>query len=127
MQNEREETEDILPFGDINRETLDARDDISYATLAVPGVSEQVVRQISASFSEPEWMLELRLASLAKYQSMPVPTWGADLSALNLESIYYFAKPEGVSDAKTWDQVPEKIKNTFDRLGIPEAERTILA
>lgn len=127
MQNEREETEDILPFGDINRETLDARDDIAYATLAVPGVSEQVVRQISASFSEPEWMLELRLASLAKYQSMSVPTWGADLSALDLESIYYFAKPEGVSDAKTWDQVPEKIKNTFDRLGIPEAERTILA
>jgi Fe-S cluster assembly protein SufB len=80
MQNEPVETEDILPFGDINRETLDARDDVSYATLAVPGINEQVVRQISASFDEPAWMLELRLASLAKYQSMPIPTWGADLS-----------------------------------------------
>jgi Fe-S cluster assembly protein SufB len=72
-------------------------------------------------------MLELRLKSLAIYESKAIPTWGPDLSGLDMSSIYYYAKPAGASDAKSWDDVPEKIKNTFEKLGIPEAERQMLA
>ena len=119
--------EDVLPFGEISRETLDTSDEVTYADMALPGINEVVVRQISAANKEPEWMLEKRLAALRTYLSMPLPTWGADLSKIDLDSIYYYAKPAGAHDSKSWDDVPEKIKKTFDRLGIPEAERKVLA
>lgn len=122
LQNEETEI-----FGDISRESLDMSDDIAYTAVAEPGLSEKVVRQISASFNEPEWMLEHRLKSLEVYNSMEMPKWGPNLDKLKLDEIYYFAKPEGSGDVKSWDDVPEKIKATFDRLGIPEAERAILA
>lgn len=90
------------------------------------GLDADVVRQISAMKGEPEWMLEFRLKALAHYQQRPMPTWGADLSSLNLDDIFYYVKPtEG--DAKSWDDVPDTIKNTFDKLGIPEAEQKFLA
>ncbi len=72
-------------------------------------------------------MLDLRLKSLEIFRSKLIPTWGPDLSKLDLESIYYYAKPAGATDAKSWDDVPETIKNTFEKLGIPEAERQMLA
>ncbi len=72
-------------------------------------------------------MLEKRLESLRIFESKTIPTWGPDLSALDLSSIYYYAKPAGTSAATSWDDVPETIKNTFERLGIPEAERQMLA
>lgn len=103
-------------FGDISRESLDASDAINYETIASPGVHESVVRQISAANNEPEWMLEIRLKSLKKYQEMPMPKWGPDLSGLKLDEIFYFAKAEGSGDSRNWDEVPEKIKATFDRL-----------
>jgi len=90
------------------------------------GLDEKVVRQISALKGEPAWMLEFRLKALRHYQSRPIPTWGADLSDLDLEDIYYYLKPtEG--EGTTWDDIPEAIKNTFDKLGIPEAEKKYLA
>lgn len=101
--------------------------DVSYKFDLKSGISEAVVRQISLSNEEPEWMLELRLKALKIYQDKPMPTWWPDLSKLDLESIYYFAKPEGAWDNKSWDDVPENIKNTFERLWIPEAERKVLA
>jgi Fe-S cluster assembly protein SufB len=85
------------------------------------------VRQISASNNEPEWMLNLRLKALKIFQEKPFPKWGPSLNDLDLDEIYYFAKPEGAGDNKTWDDVPENIKNTFDKLGIPEAEKEALA
>ena len=89
------------------------------------GLDEEVVRQISALKGEPAWMLEFRLKALKHYQSRPIPTWGADLSDLDLEDIYYYLKPtEG--EGTTWDDIPEAIKNTFDKLGIPEAEKKYL-
>jgi Fe-S cluster assembly protein SufB len=115
------------PFWDINRDTLDRSDAVQYSAIALPGISEVVVRQISSSFDEPAWMLEHRLKSLKAFQDMALPKWWPSLEKLDLDSIYYFAKPEGSSDAKSWDDVPEKIKSTFDRLGIPEAERAMLA
>jgi Fe-S cluster assembly protein SufB len=75
---------------------------------------------------EPQWMLDFRLKALAHYVQRPMPTWGADLSSLNLEDIFYYVKPT-TGDAKSWDDVPDAIKKTFDRLGIPEAERKFLA
>jgi len=90
------------------------------------GLDEEVVRQISALKGEPAWMLEFRLKALKHYQSRPIPTWGADLSDLDLDDIYFYLKPtEG--EGTTWDDIPEAIKNTFDKLGIPEAEKKYLA
>ena len=114
-------------FWDISRESLDASDLVNYQSIAVQWIHEEVVRQISASFNEPQWMLDFRLKSLETFQKMELPKWGPDLSGLNLDEIYYFAKPEGAGNKKEWKDVPENIKATFDRLGIPEAERAMLA
>jgi len=93
-----------------------------------PGLSEDVVRQISAQKGEPEWMLEFRLKALKIYESKPMPTWGGDLSELNrvLDEIYFYVRPQDRME-HSWDDVPEDIKNTFEKLGIPEAEQKILA
>lgn len=107
--------------------TWEFSDDISYQNELIPGLNETVVRQISKANNEPNWMLELRLKALEIYNSKPIPTWWPDLSKLDLDSIYYFAKPDWAWDNKTWEEVPENIKNTFDRLWIPEAEKQVLA
>lgn len=90
------------------------------------GLDEEVVQQISALKGEPAWMLEFRLKALAHYRTRSIPTWGADISQLNLDDIYYYVKPPEAT-GRTWDDVPESIKNTFDKLGIPEAEQKFLA
>jgi Fe-S cluster assembly protein SufB len=92
------------------------------------GLSEEVVRQISAHKEEPEWMLKFRLKALEIYRSKPMPTWGGDLSQLEsvLDDIYYYVKPADRMQY-SWDDVPPEIKETFERLGIPEAERRVLA
>ena len=90
------------------------------------GLDEKVVRQISAMKGEPNWMLAFRLKALKHYQSRPIPAWGADLSDLDLDEIYFYVKPTDV-EGRTWEDVPETIKNTFDKLGIPEAEQKYLA
>ena len=95
---------------------------------AEKGLSEEVVRQISAHKEEPEWMLEYRLKALDVYNSKPMPTWGGDLSSLNdvLDEIYFYVRPQDQME-RSWDDVPEEIKDTFEKLGIPEAERKALA
>lgn len=90
------------------------------------GLDEEVVKQISAMKGEPQWMLEFRLRALEHFLKRPIPTWGADLSQLNLDDIYYYVKPAEV-EGRSWEEVPETIKRTFDRLGIPEAEQKFLA
>jgi Fe-S cluster assembly protein SufB len=90
------------------------------------GLDEEVVRQISEMKGEPAWMLEYRLKALQHYMDRPMPNWGADLSKINLDEIYYYVKPTDV-EGQSWDDVPESIKDTFDRLGIPEAEQKFLA
>ena len=90
------------------------------------GLSEDVVRQISKLKNEPEWMLEFRLKAYKKFVEMPLPSFGPDLSFLNFDDYTYFIKSsKGVE--KSWDEVPEAIKDTFDKLGIPEAEKKFLA
>ena len=90
------------------------------------GLNEGVVRQISAMKKEPEWMLEFRLKALKHYQQRPMPNWGANLSNLDLENIIYYVKPSEM-ESRSWDDVPENIKDTFNKLGIPEAEQKFLA
>ena len=92
------------------------------------GLNEKVVREISAQKGEPEWMLDFRLKSLGIYNAKPMPTWGGDLSQLEsvLGDIFFYVRPQERME-RSWDDVPANIKETFDRLGIPEAEREILA
>ena len=92
------------------------------------GLNEKVVREISAQKEEPQWMLDFRLKSLDIYNAKPMPTWGGDLSQLEsvLGDIFFYVRPQERME-RSWDDVPENIKETFDRLGIPEAERDILA
>ncbi|EAE0846612.1 Fe-S cluster assembly protein SufB [Listeria monocytogenes] len=90
------------------------------------GLTEKVVREISNIKEEPEWMLEFRLKSLEQFYKMPMPTWGGDLSELKFEDITYYVKPSEQT-VRSWDEVPEEIKHTFDKLGIPEAEQKYLA
>ena len=90
------------------------------------GLNEDVIRQISAHKGEPEWMLDFRLEAYKIFLSKPMPNWGSDLSGIDFENIFYYLKP-AEHNARSWDDVPETIKSTFERLGIPEAERKFLA
>ena len=90
------------------------------------GLDREIVEQISEMKGEPDWMLEFRLKALDHFIKRPMPTWGGDLSNLNLDEIYFYVKPTD-NESKSWDDVPDAIKNTFDKLGIPEAERKFLA
>ncbi len=90
------------------------------------GLTEDVVRQISKLKDEPEWMLEFRLKAFKAFQEMPMPSFGPDLSMLNFDSYTYFTRMAN-GETKNWDDVPETVKNTFQKLGIPEAEQKYLA
>jgi Fe-S cluster assembly protein SufB len=90
------------------------------------GLRRDVVESISALKGEPAWMLEFRLKALEHFLQRPMPAWGPDLSHLNLDEIIYYVRPSEASE-KSWDNVPDTIKNTFEKLGIPEAERKFLA
>jgi Fe-S cluster assembly protein SufB len=90
------------------------------------GISHEVVEQISRMKNEPEWMRKFRHDALDIFFSKPMPTWGADLSGIDFDNIFYYLRPSEKAE-KSWDDVPEDIKRTFDRLGIPEAERKFLA
>ncbi len=86
------------------------------------GINDDVVRNISALKNEPEWMLDLRLKGLKLFGKKPMPTWGSDLSGIDFDNIKYFVRSTE-KQATTWDDLPADIKNTYDRLGIPEAEK----
>jgi len=90
------------------------------------GLSRRVIEELSAMKGEPEWMRERRLRAYDIFLKKPVPTWGADLSDLNFDDIHYYVRADDKA-SKSWDDVPETIRNTFERLGIPEAERKFLA
>jgi Fe-S cluster assembly protein SufB len=90
------------------------------------GLDRGVVEEISQIKGEPEWMLKYRLKAYEHFLKRPEPTWGPDLSDLDLNDIYYYVKPTEKEES-SWDDIPDSIKNTFDRLGIPEAEQKFLA
>lgn len=90
------------------------------------GLSERVVREISGMKNEPKWMLEKRLAALKIFYAKTMPMWGGDLGRINFDEIFYYVKPMD-KQGRTWDEVPAEIKNTFEKIGIPEAERKFLS
>src|SRR3954453_17866846 len=99
----------------------------NYLFKAPKGLTREVVEQISAYKSEPQWMLDFRLKALDHFLSRPQPTWGSPMLAeVDYDNIHYFVRASEKA-SRTWDEVPEAIKNTFDRLGIPEAERKFLS
>ena len=102
------------------------RDDVTPVFSTGKGISEDVVRAMSAEKEEHEWMLEFRLKSLETFNKMAMQEWGPDLSGINFDDLTYFQKASD-KPARDWEDVPEKIKETFERIGIPEAERAYLA
>ncbi|MEY4348556.1 MAG: hypothetical protein RIS43_975 [Actinomycetota bacterium] len=98
------------------------RDSDTAGAVAKRGLNEDVVRDISAKKSEPQWMLDLRLKGLGLFDKKPMPNWGSDLTGIDFDNIKYFVRSTE-KQAQSWEELPEDIKNTYDRLGIPEAEK----
>ncbi|MGK0713053.1 Fe-S cluster assembly protein SufB [Aerococcus urinaeequi] len=101
-------------------------DDVESVYKTEKGLTEEIVREISAKKNEPRWMLDYRLKAFEHFKNRPMPEWGADLSELDFDE-YTFYRQASNKPARTWDDVPEKIKETFERLGVPQAERAYLA
>ena len=93
--------------------------------VAKPGLTRELVIEISKLKNEPDWMLQKRLQAFAYFEKTSLPTWGPDLGKLDLDSITYFVKPNA-KESTSWDDVPEEIRRTAERIGIPEAERNSL-
>src|SRR3989344_1526583 len=113
-------------FAGLNRSVFDTANPSPYADGIQKGLSEALIRKISADKEEPSWMLEHRLKSFKIFLKKELPTWGADLSKLDLDDLLYYASA-GAENTENWAEVPEEIRNVYDRLGIPEAERKVLA
>jgi Fe-S cluster assembly protein SufB len=117
------EDETRKALGEINK--YDFRNEEKYVFKARKGLDAEIVAEISAMKGEPDWMRDFRLKSLEVFQSKPVPTWGGRIN-IDFQDIYYYLKPID-RQGRNWDEVPEEIKTTFDKLGIPEAEKKFLA
>ena len=110
---------------DLDYSKYDFKDPEVYAFKSGKGLTRQVVEELSAMKNEPEWMLKKRLKALEHFERRPMPTWGGDLSTLNFDDIHYYVRPSD-EKADNWDEVPENIRRTYEKLGIPEAERKFL-
>ena len=114
------------PQIDIGEYQYGFRDEEDYVFKSGRGLTRATVEEISAMKNEPDWMRDFRLKALDHFQKRPMPNWGADLSGMDFDDIFYYIRPTE-KQGKTWEEVPEYIKNTFEKLGIPEAERKFLA
>lgn len=112
---------------EISRDIFDHYNPEDLKFKALPGLCEEIVREISHDKNEPEWMLNKRLKGLEIFNKKPTPNWGPDLSGLNLDEIHFYMKPNAIKNSQKWEDVPADIKKTFEMLGIPEAERKSLA
>ncbi|WP_420436600.1 Fe-S cluster assembly protein SufB [Candidatus Poriferisocius sp.] len=111
---------------DLGRYKLGWSDEEDYVFKPKRGLNTDIVQEMSWMKSEPEWMRNFRLKSLSRFEKRPMPSWGGDMSGIDFDNIYYYIKPtEGLAD--DWDEVPDSIKDTYEKLGIPEAERKYLA
>ncbi|AKI97100.1 Fe-S cluster assembly protein SufB [Kosmotoga pacifica] len=110
----------------VDESRFDFKNKVDYAYKSAPGLNEEIIREISKNKAEPKWMLKKRLEALKIFQSMPEPDFGVDRSQLNIDKIVPYIRPNAGKEA-SWEEVPEEIKETFERLGIPEAERKALA
>jgi Fe-S cluster assembly protein SufB len=120
------EVEVVADIGSDYGEKYGFHEPEDYVFKSKRGLSSDIVEEISAHKSEPEWMRKFRLKSLEYFRARPMPGWGGDLSGIDFDNIFYYIKPTE-KQAKSWDDLPADIKSTWDRLGIPEAERKYLA
>lgn len=111
----------------ISREIYDHSDPEKLKFKSDPGVTEALVRKISKDKEEPEWMLQKRLEALKLFYEMPMPNFGPSLKELNFDEIHFYIKPEAEKNSQSWDNIPKEIRDTYDKLGIPKAEREALA
>ena len=111
---------------EINRNIYDIKNKDEYDFKIKKGLTKEIIEEISKQKNDPEWMREIRLKALETYNKLELPTWGPDLSELNMDDIATYVRPK-TKMTDNWDDVPDDIKNTFDRLGIPEAEKRSLA
>ena len=111
---------------DLSRYQLGWSDEEDYVFKPKKGLNDDIITEMSWLKGEPEWMLDFRLKSHRRFERRPRPTWGGDTTGIDFNNIYYYIKPTDTL-ANDWDMVPESIKNTYERLGIPEAERKYLA
>ncbi len=111
---------------DLNTNIYDFKNEDNFEFKIQKGLTKDIVEEISRQKNEPEWVLEIRLKALEMYNKLDMPTWGPDLSELNMDEIATYVKPKSKLNSD-WNDVPEEIKNTFDKLGIPQAERQYLA
>ena len=111
---------------EINRNIYDIKNKDEYDFKIKKGLTSEIIKEISKQKNDPEWMKEFRLKALEVYEKLKLPTWGPDLSELNMDEIATYVRPKSKMTGN-WDEVPEDIKNTFDKLGIPEAEKKSLA
>ncbi len=111
---------------DINTNVYDIKNKDNYDFKMQKGLTKEIVEEISKQKNDPEWMKEIRLKSLETYNKLELPTWGPDLSELKMDEISTYVKPK-TEMKESWEDVPEDIRNTFDKLGIPEAEKKSLA
>ena len=112
---------------DVDRSLYDFRNVDEDVYKVAEGLTPEIVRQISKEKNDPEWMLELRLKSLDIYNNMEMKPWGPPIDGLHMDNIVTYIKPKDNKMSADWDEVPEEIKDTFERLGIPQAERESLA
>ena len=112
---------------DIERGVYDIKDEGRYKYKAEKGLTPEIIKKISERKNEPEWMKEFRLKALEVYNSKPMTDWGPDLSDLDVNDIVHYLEPDSAPMNENWDDVPSYIRDTFDRLGIPEAEKQSLA
>ena len=111
---------------DLGKYKLGWSDEEDYVFKPRRGLNEEIIREMSALKKEPQWMLDFRLRSYKIFQRKPMPNWGGDMSQIYFDDIYYYIKPtEGQVDA--WEELPDSVKDTYEKLGIPEAERKYLA
>lgn len=110
----------------IDNKKYDFKDTEPAVFSAPQGLDNKVIQEISKRHQEPKWMLDMRLKAFKFFNEMPMPAWGADLSEINFNNISYYVRPAD-KNSDTWEDVPNYIKNTFERLGIPQAERKFLA
>lgn len=111
---------------EINRNIYDVKNKDEYDFKIKKGLTKKIIEEISKQKNDPEWMREFRLKALETYNKLELPTWGPDISELNMDEIATYVKPKTKLN-DSWDDVPEDIRNTFDKLGIPEAEQKFLA
>ena len=114
-------------IADIERGVYDIKDEEHYRYKVEKGLTPEIIKKISERKNEPEWMREFRLKALEVYNSKPMTDWGPDLSDLDMNDIVHYLEPDSAPMNENWDDVPSYIRDTFDRLGIPEAEKQSLA